>query len=218
MIITIVSDAATWFNAYVPPFLEDLRRAGHTAEHIHHVKDIPPSEVVFYLSCAQLVPPAILARNRHNIVIHGSDLPRGKGWSPITWQITEGKNEIPMTMFEAVEAVDSGRIYLRDALRFAGHELVGELREQQALVSIRMCHEFLRRYPAIIDSAEEQRGDETFYPRRKREQSRLDPDKTLREQFNLLRVVDNERYPAFFEINGRTYKLMIEHDEHREQA
>ena len=29
------------------------------------------------------------------------------------------------------------------------------------------------------------------------------------EQFNLFRVVDNDRYPAFFELNGSKYYLMI---------
>ena len=40
--------------------------------------------------------------------------------------------------------------------------------------------------------------------------SRLDPDDTIAQQFNLLRVVDNERYPAFFELLGRRYILKIE--------
>jgi len=34
-------------------------------------------------------------------------------------------------------------------------------------------------------------------------------DKTIREQMNLLRVVDNERYPAFFEWQGNRYYLAI---------
>jgi methionyl-tRNA formyltransferase len=38
----------------------------------------------------------------------------------------------------------------------------------------------------------------------------LDPQKSLAEQFNILRVVDNDRYPAFFEWNGRRYNLKIE--------
>jgi len=40
--------------------------------------------------------------------------------------------------------------------------------------------------------------------------SRLDIDRSIKEQFNLLRVVGNEEYPAFFEINGHKYLLKIE--------
>ena len=35
-------------------------------------------------------------------------------------------------------------------------------------------------------------------------------NKTIKEQFNLLRIVNNQEYPAFFEIDGRKYKLTIE--------
>lgn len=212
MHITVVSDKTSWFNSFIYPFLEELRQDGHSAEHIHYVKDIPHGDIVFYLSCGQIVAPEILQRNHHNIVIHESALPEGKGWSPLTWQILEGKNEIPITMFEAAEAVDSGRIYLRNVLHYTGYELIDDLRQQQALVSLLMCREFLQRYPAIIAEAEEQEGESTYFSRRKPEHSKLDIDKTIREQFNLLRVVDNERYPAYFEINGHRYKITITYD------
>jgi len=51
---------------------------------------------------------------------------------------------------------------------------------------------------------------ESFYLRRRPEDSRLDPDKTIREQFNLLRVVDNEKYPAFFDLHGQRFLLKVE--------
>lgn len=35
-------------------------------------------------------------------------------------------------------------------------------------------------------------------------------NKTIREQFNFLRVVDNERYPVYFELNGMQFVLKIE--------
>jgi methionyl-tRNA formyltransferase len=60
-----------------------------------------------------------------------------------------------------------------------------------------------------MDQAREQSGDESFYRRRKPEGSRMDPNRTLAEQFELLRVVDNERYPAFFEWRGSMYDLRI---------
>jgi len=47
------------------------------------------------------------------------------------------------------------------------------------------------------------------YRRRRPADSRLDPDRTLAEQFELLRVVDNDRYPAFFEWRGRCYEVKI---------
>ena len=40
--------------------------------------------------------------------------------------------------------------------------------------------------------------------------SSIDIDKTFREQFNLLRVVDNKRYPAFFYFKNQKYVIKIE--------
>lgn len=105
--------------------------------------------------------------------------------------------------------MDSGRIYLQRFLCYAGDELVDELRKRQGEVTIEMCLEFVHNYPDILRMGIEQKGDESFYPRRGIEDSRLDVDKTIREQFNLLRVVDNEKYPAFFDYNGTRYLLKI---------
>ena len=40
-------------------------------------------------------------------------------------------------------------------------------------------------------------GEETFYSRRNKEDSELDIKKSIESQFNLFRVCDNEKYPAF---------------------
>ena len=162
------------------------------------------------LGCGQMIPKATLDMFKHNLVVHESDLPWGKGWSPLTWQILEGKNRIPVTMIEAEEKVDSGVIYAQEWIDFQGYELVEELRAGQADATIRLCEEFVREYPQIVDTAKGQIGEESFYPRRRREDSRLDPDKSLKEQFNLLRVVDNKLYPAFFNLYGHKYVLQLE--------
>jgi len=52
-------------------------------------------------------------------------------------------------------------------------------------------------------------GSETFYERRRPKDSELDVSKSIADQFNLLRVVDNERYPAFFYHNGKKFILKI---------
>ncbi|MEA3280296.1 MAG: UDP-2,4-diacetamido-2,4,6-trideoxy-beta-L-altropyranose hydrolase, partial [Thermodesulfobacteriota bacterium] len=208
--IAIVSDTQSWVNEYIPTLVEALEKQGHTIKHVHDIHAIPEGDFAFYLGCGQLVPPAILAYNRHNLVVHESALPKGKGWSPLTWQILEGKNKIPITLFEAVEKVDDGTIYLSTIMKFQGTELVDELRKVQAETSIQMCLQFVEEYPDIVVSGIEQFGESTYYPRRGPDDSRLDIDKSLREQLNMLRVVDNERYPAFFEIAGERYFLKIE--------
>jgi methionyl-tRNA formyltransferase len=212
MRVTLLSDSASWINSYLAELNEILRNAGHSVVWMHNVDDIPEGDIVFYLGCGQIVPLDILERNKHNLVIHASALPEGRGWSPLSWQIIQGKKEIPISLFEAGEKVDSGKIYLKDVMHFTGTELVEELRIILAQTSIRLCREFIDGYPGIIKYGEVQQGIPSYYRRRTSADSRLDPDKTIREQFNNLRVADNNRYPAFFEIQGVKYYLRVTMD------
>lgn len=208
--IHILSDKESWINVYLPAFIEKIRVIGHRVSLNHQVEEMTQGDFAFYLGCGQVIPPEILKKNKHNLVIHESDLPKGRGWSPLTWQILEGKNQIPIVLFEAMAKVDSGPVYMKRELKFKDGELIGEIRKQQAEVTFDMCLAFLEKYPSILKEAQVQDGKESFYRRRSSEDSRLDLDKTIQAQFNLLRVVDNKRYPAFFELNGERYVVTIE--------
>lgn len=211
--ITLLSDSNSWINAYLPNLVQVLKRDGHRVEWVFVAEAISAGDFAFFLGRSKIVPPKILSRNKHNLVVHESALPQGRGWSPLTWQVLEGKSMIPVRLFEAIPKVDSGRIYLRDELRFEGTELIDKIRKAVAASTIRLCVEFVKKYPDVLDEASEQIGKPTFYRKRVPEDSRLDPNKTIRDQFNLLRVVDNDHYPAFFEIQGQTYILKIERRE-----
>ncbi|OGH82513.1 MAG: hypothetical protein A3F93_00535 [Candidatus Magasanikbacteria bacterium RIFCSPLOWO2_12_FULL_34_7] len=144
-------------------------------------------------------------------MVHSSDLPNGKGWSPMTWSILEGKSEITNTLFEAVDAVDAGNIYMQNQIKFEGHELLSELHQKQGEKINELILDFVDKYPSV--DGKPQSGEESFYKKRSDEDSELDTEKTLAEQFNLLRVVDNEKYPAFFEYKGKKYILKIYKEE-----
>ena len=83
-------------------------------------------DVLCLLSCEKIFKKLDL--NKYNLVVHESFLPKGKGWSPISWQILEGKNTIPVTLFEANKKVDSGVIYGQEVINFSGHELLTEIK------------------------------------------------------------------------------------------
>lgn len=207
--ISIVCDQDSWINSFVKKMASHLKEKGHDVKILHLVSELSNGDIAFFLGCSQMIPSKQLELNTHNLVTHESDLPAGKGWSPMTWQILEGKSSVKITLFEAAEAVDSGVIYSRKKMQFKGHELVDELRKKQGEYSIRLCEEFIENYPDIVAKAGVQKGKESFYKKRSPEDSRLDPDKTIREQFNLMRVADNVRYPLFFVIDGHQYELAI---------
>lgn len=211
----VVDNPRSWFVPFAQHLVEQLGVFGN-ANLLRASAEIPAgNEVAFVLSCDKKVPSAILSRSRHNIVVHASDLPHGKGMSPLTWQILEGKDAIPISLFEAVEAFDAGTIYIKDYVRFQGNELLDEMQALLGTKIVEMCDRFMREYPDIVERGRTQSGPESFYRRRTPEDSRLDPNKTIAEQFNLLRVVDNERYPAFFEWKGRKFMLKISPAEDR---
>jgi UDP-2,4-diacetamido-2,4,6-trideoxy-beta-L-altropyranose hydrolase len=212
--LAIVSDSNSWINTYLPDLIKDWCSDGHQVRWVHDVKELPNGDCAFLLGCGQIAGPEILTRNVHNLVVHESPLPRGKGWAPLTWQVLEGHNKIPISILEVVNRVDSGDIYVEDYMQFAGHELCQELRAVQANSTIVLCRAFVNTYPWVLSSARSQVGESTFYRKRAPEDSRLDPEATLRDQFNLLRVVDNDRYPAFFELKGHRYVLKIERADH----
>ncbi|MFK5974979.1 MAG: formyltransferase family protein [Sulfurovum sp.] len=208
MKIAILTSPNQWFISYAKVLNISIENSSLFFNHT----DINESfDIVFILSYHKIISDEYLAKNKHNIVIHASDLPKGKGWAPLFWQVLEDKNIIPFSMFEASRGVDDGCIYMQKDLHLTGYELNSELRDKQANHTISMCLEFINNYD-IYSKAIKQNGEETFYKKRDSKDSCLDINKTLKEQFNLLRIVDNTNYPAFFELDGYRYILKIELD------
>lgn len=210
MIIQILIDNIhSWAVPYGKRLQDQLRGKGFDCRLIHEHGNVKKGDILFLFSCEKLFKK--LKLNRHNLVVHESELPKGKGWSPLTWQILEGEKKIPLTLFEATEKVDAGEIYSKKYIELDGTELIDEIKRLQGEATINLIMEFVEKYPNIKGKPQE--GKESFYPKRTPEHSKLSIEKSLQDQFNLLRVCDNERYPAYFEINGAKYYLKIYKDE-----
>lgn len=50
---------------------------------------------------------------------------------------------------------------------------------------------------------------EASWPKRSAKDSELDPHQSIAQQFDLIRICDSVRYPAFFKFRGREYELQI---------
>ena len=155
--ISIISDRESWMNQYIYPMVELWKSQNNEVVWVHDVQDIENGDCNFFLSCGQVANKNILGRNCHNLVVHASLLPKGRGWSPLTWQILEGKNEIPITLFEADPEVDSGDIYYTDTIQFDGTELISEMRSVLAEKIIYLCNKFISEYPVIVSKAAKRR-------------------------------------------------------------
>lgn len=207
--ITILSDANSWLNEYIPNYLQRWLDKGNAVRWISNPDELQRGDFCFILGCTQLVTAEQRTLNRHNLVVHESDLPHGRGFSPLTWQILEGRNEVPICLLEAEHQADAGKIYLKDRMVFQGTELLEELRQSQAEHSWKLCSSFIEAYPSIADQASEQSGEPTWYSRRTPADSELDIKESIAANFDLLRTVDPERYPAWFDFRGQRFTLHL---------
>jgi methionyl-tRNA formyltransferase len=204
MKITILTDNP---NSWILPFVEKLKLKlkHHSIHHVFSHDRIEQGDIMLILSCESILSEGVLSLHKNNIVVHPSNLPKGKGWSPLAWQILEGKNDIPIALFEALKEVDAGDIYIQDVIHLDGTELNEEIKIKQGLKTVEMICEYVKNQ----NKGTNQSGESTFYSKRTVSDSELDIDKTIREQFNILRVVDNERYPAFIKIRNKKYVIKI---------
>ena len=110
-------------------------------------------------------------------------------------------------MFIPNQNIDDGDIVLKNYLNFEGTELFDEIREKQAQGTIDLIVKFLKTYPNYKKT--KQIGTSTIYRKRTDKDNQLDPNKSLKDQFNLLRIGNNKKWPSYFFIKGKKYLLKI---------
>lgn len=206
--ISVVVDTPGWFDPFAKSLSDILCQQGHRAKFVRNYAEVDEGDIAFFLSCTRITPISILSRNEWNLVVHASDLPKGRGFSPLVWQILEGVNEIPVTMILMAEEVDAGDIVMQRQLKFQGHELNKEMRAKLGQSIVEMCVDFVK--IPTPPARRIQAGAPSWYRRRHPQDSRIDPLKTIDSQFELFRVVDNDSYPAFFDYRGHRFIVRID--------
>lgn len=177
---------------------------------VNKVSDIAQAgDLLFLISCSEIVRAETREMFTHALVMHASDLPLGRGWSPHIWDVISGKNELTLSLLNAEDSVDSGDIWKKKHISLNGSELYDEINELLFKAEMELlswaCQNISTAKPEPQESSET-----SYYHRRTPVDSQLDVNKSIKEQFSLLRVCDPNRYPAFFELNGHKYKLIVE--------
>ena len=214
MIINLLCDnKKSWFWDTNKIFIEKLTELGHVVNIAKSEDELKEGDIAAFISSLKIVTKDGLSKNKSNVVPHPSNLPEGRGFAPITWEVLNDKNELYFTLFEANEKIDDGKIYYKENVQLSGNELAQDLREIQAEKTYELILRYVNEYPNV--EGVEQNGDATYFPRRYPKDSELNINESLKSQFNLLRVVDNENYPAFFVIDGTKYILKIYKDDEK---
>lgn len=177
----------------------------------HDISSLKGGDFLFLVSCTEIVKPEICSLYDHALVLHASDLPAGRGWSPHVWAILNGATEITVTLLEADSPVDSGRVWRKEAVQIPSTALYDQINDVLFKSEIRLI-EYAIKYRDEV-KPNEQGGEamaaQRYNRKRTPEDSRIDPKQTIEDQFNLLRVCDPIRYPAFFEIDQQKYTISI---------
>ena len=200
MQLSIITNKNSWFVKFGKELQYNLEKLGHQVSFVHFISDVKKGDICFILSFSKIVNELTLKKNINNIVVHASDLPAGKGFSPMQWSVFEGNNHIILTLFEAIKEFDAGPYYLKDSVVFEGFELYEEMREIIGDKIVEMCLNYVNNRSQLVPKKQD--GIESFYKKRSLVDDEIDPSKSIKEQFNHFRIADNKNFPLYFYYNG----------------
>jgi len=169
--------------------------------------NIKNQNIVFPLCYTRILSKNFLQKNELVLITHSSKLPKDKGFAPLQYQILRNKNKVYTSLFKAVKEVDAGAIYFQNSFVLNGTELSDEIRTIQGIQLLSIIKKFLIKYPNV--KSRKLIGKGNFNKRRHPKDSQLDIKKTIKQQFNHLRINDNKLYPSFFYYKGQKYIIKI---------
>lgn len=205
----LCSDSTHPVNEYLEAWIDEHKEQ-YTIELVRKKRELSGGDILFLISCSEIVNKNDRSAYTASLVLHASDLPQGRGWSPHIWQIIEGNNEITLSLLEAEDKVDSGNIWKKIKFKVSECALWNEINKQLFCAEIKLINFAVESFNNVITQPQDQNRKPTYYPRRTPEDSKLDPAKSIESQFNKIRVCDPNRFPAFFELHGQKYKLKLE--------
>lgn len=198
------------------PVNEYLKRWILAHQGVHQVQlarkknELSGGDILFLISCAEIVGAADRAAYRATLVLHASDLPSGRGWSPHIWQLIDGAYEITLSLLEAEDKVDTGRIWRKLKFPVPKHALWDEINARLFEAEIELINFAVGEFEGVSPITQDPAIEPIYYPRRSPADSRIDPSQSIASQFDRIRVCDPHRFPAFFELHGKKYKLILE--------
>ena len=208
-ITLLCSDPSHPVNVHLLRWIE-RNRGDHNINLARTKKDLGGGDVLFMISCAEIISSLDRAAYCVSLVLHASDLPYGRGWSPHIWELIKGAENITLSLLEAEDAVDSGRIWHKITLPIPKHALWDEINEQLFSAEIHLIDHAVKEFDTVIPVEQNQNIEPTYHPRRKPDDSKIDPELSIATQFDLIRVSDKNRFPSYFYLYGHKYKLILE--------
>ena len=155
-------------------------------------------EWIFVPHWSHLIPESIWG-HWPTVIFHMTDLPYGRGGSPLQNLIQRGHSSTLLTALRCGAELDAGDIYIKEPLSLHGTA------EEIFLRADALIEQMIQRIFSESPQPKPQQGEAVLFSRRKPAQSNLANCTAgdLDACYNQIRMLDAEGYPhAFIEFNG----------------
>jgi methionyl-tRNA formyltransferase len=146
---------------------------------------------IFFLHWSWKVPPEILAEVEC-VCFHMTDVPYGRGGSPLQNLIVRGHRETRLTALKMTAELDAGPVYLKRSLSLEGGA------EEIYLRASALSAEMIQQIAQDELHALPQTGVPVNFKRRKPEESQIAELDSLEQLHDFIRMLDAEGYPRAF--------------------
>lgn len=155
------------------------------------VNELKP-EYIFFPHWSWKIPSEIY--EKYNcIVFHMTDLPYGRGGSPLQNLIIRRHKETKISAIQVVEVMDAGAVYHKERL-----ELYGTADEIFMRASTIIFEKMILKILEGNIIPEEQCGEITAFKRRKPKESNIETLDSTQTIYDYIRMLDGEGYPKAF--------------------
>ena len=205
----LISSTENPVNIYIDKWVE--KNKNHQISIIHSKEELTSGDILFLISCSDIISKLERSKFMKTLVIHASDLPRGRGWSPHVWEIINGATDITLSLLEAEDKVDTGDIWKKTIVSIPKTALLDEINELIFNAELELMDFAIANYNTIKPK-KQSNIDSTYWPKRSPKDSEIDINKGISEQFDLIRICDPDRFPVFFYKNGERFNITIKKD------
>ncbi|SMG14863.1 methionyl-tRNA formyltransferase [Paenibacillus aquistagni] len=159
-----------------------------TSTTVEDIKAAMP-DLIVTAAYGQILPKQVLDVPRLGCInVHGSLLPAYRGGAPIQRSIMNGEQETGVTIMYMAEGMDTGDMISRAALPITDEDNAGTMFEKLSLVGAELLKDTLPKLIAgDIQAEPQEEALATYSPNLKREDERIDWNRTSRELFNQVR-------------------------------
>ena len=165
---------------------------------------------IFFLHWRWIVPKSVLDRFEC-VCFHMTDVPYGRGGSPLQNLIARGHKSTCLTALQMIEELDAGPVYLKKPLSLDGPAFA--IYERASILSWEMIKEIIFERPKVTA----QQGKPIVFRRRTPDQSLLLDGKTVEQIYDHIRMLDAPGYPKAF-IETKDYRIEFDSAELNENS